>query len=189
MATIVDSYSESNGENAFSVDSEESYAYGQSFTGDGGILNSAKFYLGKYGGPTGSCYAKVYSHSGTYGTTSVPDTLLATSDAVDVSTLADYTTPALATFTFSGANKITLTSATKYVVVFEYNGGSGSAYVQYWIDFSSLSHDGNGCQYWSSTWYYDASFDTCFYVYKDDATSTSTTTTTIPIPFSVEKVT
>ena len=61
-------------------------AVGQSFTGNGLILNSAEFYLKKKGSPTGNAVVKIYAHSGTYGTSSVPTgSALATSDNFDVS--------------------------------------------------------------------------------------------------------
>ena len=117
MATIVDSYSETNKSQVNGFGSPTFQGYGQSFTGDGGTLNSSKFYLEKRELPTGNIVSKVYAHSGTFGTSSVPTgSALATSDNVDVSTLGLL---ALVTFTFSGANKITLTNGTKYVVTVE----------------------------------------------------------------------
>ena len=50
MATIVDSYSESNQSSVIVVSAGEFSAVGQSFTGDGNVLDSAKFYFMKYNG-------------------------------------------------------------------------------------------------------------------------------------------
>jgi hypothetical protein len=162
MATIVDSYSESN------YDSEiyDYRAYGQSFTGDGGVLNSAKFYLKKYGSPTGTVFAAIYAHTGTFGTNSKPMGVpLAVSDNVNVSTLS--TSFGLVSFTFSGANKITLTAGTKYVVVFDCINSSNTISVG--MDSSSPSHSGNVSDRDGEDWYTDYSgYDLCFYVYKDD---------------------
>ena len=72
---------------------------------------------------------------------------------------------ALSTFTFSGANKITLSDGTYYVVVVEYSGGDTSNNVIVGLDNSSPSHSGNTVAYSSSWNYY--SRDTIFYVYKD----------------------
>jgi hypothetical protein len=168
MATLVDSYSEGNaGDNTSSI-------VGQSFTGNGGVLNSAKFYMEKDGSPTGNLYAKIYSHSGTFGTTGIPSSLLATSDAVDVSTVSD--TPALQTFAFTGANKITLTNGTKYVVVIE-NIYNFPNYSLAYRDGSSPTHNGN-FSYYSGGWNYDAALDLIFYVYSDDVTTTTSLTST-----------
>lgn len=197
MAQIIDSYSETN-QNTSAAD----YAEGQSFTGDGGILNSAKFYLKKAGSPTGSAYAKIYAHSGTFGTSSVPTgSPLATSGAFDISTLT--TSFQLITFTFTGANKITLTNGTKYIVTLEFSGYTPSYpnYVWTGIDTSSPTHGGNLCYKDSGgSWNAVSAYDTCFYVYKDDATTTTSATTSSTtststsitsvstIPVSAEKI-
>ena len=111
MAIIVDSYSESNVIDAIGIGNIDTQS-GQSFSVSvGGTLNSCAFYLFQDGSPTGYCYAKIYAHSGTYGTSSLPTgDALAVSDAVDVSTLD--INGALKTFTFSGGNKITLSDST-----------------------------------------------------------------------------
>ncbi len=165
MATIVDSYSESNQSLNRPLYNGSTIKYGQSFTGDGGTLNSVKFYLYKTGSPTGNVIAAIYAHSGTFGTNSVPTgSALATSDNFDVSTLtASYQ---LISFTFSGANKITLTNGTYYVVVVEYGGGDSSNRLQVGYDTSSPTHSGNESFYVSS-WNYLVDGDACFYVYKD----------------------
>lgn len=169
MAQIVDSYSETN------ATDNSSSTIGQSFTGDGGTLNSAKFYLQKDGSPTGNLYAKIYAHSGTFGTSSVPTgSALATSDAVDASTIS--TSSALVTFTFTGANKITLTNATKYVVVFENSVSSFPNYILAYRDGVSPTHSGN-YSFYSGSWTADSGIDLVFYVYKDDATTTTSSTT------------
>ena len=89
MSTIIDSYSESNYVTAGYGMSPLGYGVGQSFTGDGKTLSSVKFYARKVGSPTGNIYAKIFAHSGTYGTSSVPTgTELAVSGAVDVTTIS-----------------------------------------------------------------------------------------------------
>jgi hypothetical protein len=162
---IVDSYSEANKDAVTSVASGGVTALGQSFTGNDFVLDSAKFYGFKFGSPTGSIFAKVYAHSGTFGTSSVPTgSALATSDSVDVSTLSGSF--ALITFTFSAADKIDLVSGTKYVVTIEYAGGNGSNRVDIGYDSASASHGGNYCQL-SGTWSAFSGLDTCFYVYGE----------------------
>ena len=164
MAVICDSYSEDNHTNDTAIYS--GYQGGReanSFTGDGGVLNSAKFYLYKYGLPTGNIVAKVYSHSGTFGSTGVPDTLLATSDNLDVSTIPTYPN-SLVNFTFSGANKITLTDGVYYFVSVDYQGGdvNNNVWVGYSTDYPPYGNraSGNPWDYWTDT--------AIFYVYKDD---------------------
>lgn len=156
MSSIVDSYSESN------QVSDTSSVVGQSFTGDGSTLDKAVFYLKKSGSPTGSIVAKIYAHSGTFGSTGVPSgSALATSDSVDPAALS--TSFALVDFTFSGANKITLTAATKYFVTFEHSL-SFPNYVLIGRDTTSPSHAGNYV-FKTASWNYDAANDLCFYVY------------------------
>lgn len=166
MAEIIDSYSESNRSQNFQLYGARKI--GQSFTGDGGILATAEFYLTKYGTVSGNCYVDIYTHSGTYGTDSVPTgTALATSDAVDVDDIPSWSTHELIEFTFSGADKITLTNSTKYVVVIRFSGGDSSNYIYPAYDATSPTHDGNRCSYVSS-WSGSSGVDTCFYVYGED---------------------
>lgn len=71
------------------------------------------------GSPSGSFQFEIYAHSGTYGTSSVPTgSPLATSDTVLVSSL----TATYATYTtyFTGANAISMTAGTRYVLVCNY---------------------------------------------------------------------
>jgi hypothetical protein len=165
---IIDSYSESNADGTIPVDYSGGMghykAIGQSFTGDGGTLNISKFYLKKVGSPTGSAYAQIYAHSGTFGSTGLPTgSLLATSDSFDVSTLT--TSSQLITFTFSGGNKITLVNGTHYFTVFTFSGVSSADYPAISFDGSSSTHSGNAARL-SSIWNYDSG-DICFYVYSD----------------------
>jgi hypothetical protein len=63
-------------------------ALGQSFTGNGLVLNSATFRIIKNNSPTGNIYAKIYAHTGTFGTSSVPTgAALAISAAYDAATV------------------------------------------------------------------------------------------------------
>lgn len=165
MATV-DSYSESNyGGDTNVYSATEESAAGQSFTGDGSVLDQAKFYLAKLNSPTGNAYAKIYAHTGTFGSSGIPTgAALATSDAFNVATLSS--SHALITFQFSGVNKITLTAATKYFVVIEYTNGDGSNTVLVGLDASSPTHAGNmaynDARY--GGWNAVSSQDICFYV-------------------------
>lgn len=177
MAQIVDSYSESN-INIGNILAVTINGLGQSFTGDGGILNSSVFSLKKSGTITGNAYSKIYAHSGTFGTNSIPTgSPLAISDAFDVSTLT--TSNVLKTFTFTGSNKINLDNGTHYVVTVEYSGGDGSSnYAQVGGDNSSPTAAGNE-SYHMSSWTSQNTVDLCFYVYKDDVISPTITTQAI----------
>lgn len=111
-------------------------AVGQSFAGNAGELANALFYLKKTGSPSGDITAKVYAHSGTFGSSSVPTgTALATSETIDI---ADVTgTYAEYVFRFNQVttdNNITLASGTNYVVTVEYSGGDGSNYLDVGYD-------------------------------------------------------
>ena len=170
MSYIIDSYSESNYVDWYVQFSETARKYFyQSFTGDGGTLNSAKWYLEKSstGSPTGNVYAKIYAHTGTYGTSSEPTgSVLATSDAVDVSTI--NTSYELVTFTFSGGDKITLTNGTHYCLIVEWVWDSGILNVGF--DGNSPTHDGNEGTKYNET-IYSGDDDFIFYVYGDEMSS------------------
>lgn len=162
---IADSYSESNASAYTHLSGPGSnIKSGQSVTGDGRVLNNAVFYIKKVGSPTGYVYAKIYAHTGTFGTSSKPTgAALAVSDGIDASTLdTDY---ALVTFAFNGANKITLVNGTKYVVTIEYDNG---IYNVDWIhcgnDYTSPTHDGN-ISFYVDEWVAYSDYDLCFYVY------------------------
>lgn len=161
-ASTADSYSESNQDAEEDIGgSPYSNGVGQSFTGNGGILSRARFYVKKTGSPTGNAFAKLYAHSGTFGTSSVPTgSPLATSEPFDVSTLG--TSLALEDFEFS--DRVTMTNTTKYVITVEYAGGGLSNYVSLGSDLTSPSHGGNVSRLngsWAS-----GGDDLCFYVYS-----------------------
>lgn len=176
MATLLDSYSESNADSG-----EGSLRYtgilklGQSFVGNGQTLDSVKFYIRKNGSPPGNITAEIFAHSGTFGVSSVgTGSALATSDALAASSLSSSLS--LTTFSFSGANRITLENGVNYVVVFSYSdiGSDISNDVRYVWDQSSPSHAGNYLYYsdgggWGSI----SGRDAPFYVYVDSTISIS----------------
>ena len=167
MATLVDSYSESNYSATTPILSGGAVgtALGQSFTcsSAGLVLSSCKFYIYRGSSASGSIYAKLYSHSGTYGTSSLPNSLLATSDAVACSSVPTGAT--LVTFTFSGANRVTL-SATNYVVVIQ---NTTSTLINVGNDWTSSSHNGNPCLYNTAPAWVSQSNDLIFYVYAGES--------------------
>jgi len=169
MALLIDSYSESNFDGYYSVSwISGDNGIGQSITGDGRTLDSIKFYLAKTGSPTGYAYAKIYAHSGTFGTSSIPTgEPLAVSDGVDVSTFGLEGSETLFTFNFTGANKIILANGTKYVNTIEYLDGDWDNYINVCYDNSSPTHAGNLSEKWGDNWYAASTDDLCFYVYGD----------------------
>lgn len=142
---------------------------GQAFAGNGGKLQSAKFYLEKDNLPTGNGYAKIYNIMWTYGSSAVPlygSDPLAVSEVLDVSDLPLL--KELITFNFTGANQIILGATTKYIVAFEWSGGDASNRVGVGLDHTSPTHPGNACLQTSLSWGYEAGYDTCFYIYTGD---------------------
>src|SRR5688572_28958602 len=100
---VIDSYSEANRDGSTAIHGGGVEGMSQSFTGNGGTLGSVRLQLNKTGSPTGTAVVKVYAHSGTFGTDSVPTgAALATSDTFDVATLTGDLE--LITFMFSGDN-------------------------------------------------------------------------------------
>jgi hypothetical protein len=182
MSTLVDSYSESNYTTDWYISGDADFSEfiyaGQSFTGNGEKIVSCKFYLQKNGLPTGNCYAKLYSHSGTYGSSSKPGDLLATSDAKDVSTIS--TSYGLVEFTFSGAEQYTLVNGTYYIIMINYEDGTTWADLNFGVDYTSPSHGGNASHKVAggSTWIADGLRDACFYVYSEAVSAPPFTPTT-----------
>lgn len=171
--TLVDSYSLS------AVDSwggmpGDAPAFGQSFAcSENLVLNQIKIKSGRANGTeTGDMYCKLYAHSGTYGTSSVPTgSALDTAAAIDVTTLPNVEwNPANlveTTFTFSGGYE--MQSGLKYVFATNYGGDN-------WVlagwDGYAPAHGGNMCYYNGSTWEYDAAYDLVFEVYGTAAAGT-----------------
>lgn len=122
----------------------------QSFTGDGNKLTSVTFKLKKNGAPTGYATVKLYTHDGTFGTSSVPiGDPLAVSPALDVSTL---TTGYVDTeFVFDADQIYQLVNGTKYVVAIEYSGGDSSNYLQVGVDAGG-AHGGNQSTFNGTVW-------------------------------------
>lgn len=122
---------------------------GQSFTGNGGIITDANVSLWELGTPPGNCWLEIYAetHATAFGTDSLPTGApLATSD---VRTAAGLTGNNVV-FNFTGANRITLTNGTKYVLVFAYLSGDNGNRKELGFDNTSPGHAGNPCYYVSS---------------------------------------
>jgi hypothetical protein len=164
--TLLDSYSETYQDIVSNIYAGYTPYYGQSFTNTyASTLDSCKFYIQKYGSPTGNANAILYAHTGTYGTNGKPTGLqIAISDNFDVSTLT--TSLQLITFTFSGINRASLSAATHYCIELKYDSGDSSNCVQIGGDSSTPSALGNGNYSGDgATWTAISGTDYCFYVY------------------------
>lgn len=152
-------------------------AAGQTFEGEGTYVSYVQLYLKKFGAPTGIMRAGIYNTTGTYGTNSVPDSILEYSANQTIESLTD--TYALVTFTFSATLNLTL--GTKYAVTIEaaVGGIDGGNYIIVGWDNTTPSHPGNGIWYASSAWTPSAAYDTVFYIYglMPDVTPTPQPTT------------
>jgi len=158
--STIDSYSETNQSSETASLGTIDTGEGQSFTGNGSVLGSAKWYLRKTTSATGNAVAKIYAHTGTFGSGGTPTgAALAVSGNFDVSTLTSSLQ--LITFTFSGANQIVLANGTHYFLTIEY-GGSGFPIIV-GKDTTSPTATGNGAFLSGGTWS-SATEDNCFYV-------------------------
>ena len=124
---LVDSYGEENPViYGMPLSAAQDIKTAQSFTGQWGKLYQAKFYIkkaGSGGSPTGNATAKLYAHSGTYGTSSVPTgAALATSAVRDVSEF--NTSYQIETFTFT--DEYELSDDVYYCISVEYGDGDSS---------------------------------------------------------------
>lgn len=164
---IIDSYPSSNFSYAASKYPYPWQYQGQSFHNTNSVvLSGVQLYLKKTGTPTGTLTVQIWSHTGTYGSTGVPGTLLATSDTLSIASL--NTLMGLGNFVFSGLNKITLAANTNYCLVLSYGSltQDASNYVSLGIDNTSPTPNGNTFSssdevYWGST----TSYALIFYVY------------------------
>lgn len=160
------SYSESNQDSTQALGDGTTTGVAQSFTGTGGLLARATFYLNKTGSPTGNITARLYAHSGTFGTSSVPTgAALASSNTVSAASLTGSLT--LTDFYFPTGNWFSLVNATNYVIALEYSGGDGSNYVNVGYDGSAPGHGGNYSAN-TGTWAANSGRDLAFYVRRFD---------------------
>ena len=130
-------------------------------------ITSVKFFLAKYGNPTGMAHAALYAHSGTYGVSSIPTgSPLATSGDFDVSTLQAPVDIDLYTFTFNSSQQYQMAANTHYAIVYQ-NPTSGVMNSTNYIDVGCGSgHSGNLALYFGSYSYWNVETqDMIFYVY------------------------
>jgi hypothetical protein len=117
-------------------------------------------YMGTAGSPTGTVGAYIYTHSGTYGTSSVPTTpLLASSNLVNAADI----TAGLNTFEFE--DEFTLVNTTNYCLAIVYTSGTATNYLTVSYDNTSPTHGGNAASFGTSTWTAQSGWDLYFLVY------------------------
>lgn len=162
---VADSYSESNQSNYQSLRGDGNIVAGQVFTPtSSGTLYTCKFYLTKVGSPTGNAYAKIWSLTGAVGAKVPTGTALATSDALDISTVTGSYT--LITLSFTGDNQISLTSGATYGISLTSDNGTSTDCIRMGVDSSAPTHAGNFFYSTDETaWSSTTSYDGCFYVY------------------------
>ena len=113
------------------------------------------------GSASGNIYAKLYAHTGTYGTDGKPTgAVLATSDAVDVATFSS-SSAGFEEFTFTTG--YAMTAGTKYCIVVAPD--SPNLYIRLRMDASSPTYGGNWCYKSNINWYADNSRDAMFTIY------------------------
>ena len=110
--------------------------------------------------------AKIYTHTGTFGSTGIPGTLLATSKEYYVK---EYQGGPQWTkvFFFEGSEAITLTPG-NYFAAIEFTEGDANKYLNVYVDATSPSHPGNYASLTGSTWTANASKDLWFQLVTDD---------------------
>lgn len=177
---VIDSYTEDNVSAQWNLrdvhpSAGDTSASGQSFTGNGYLMTSVKFYLKKYGSPAGTMVAKLYAHSGTYGTSSLPTgAALATSAALTLQSLTtDYQ---LIEFTFT-VPYLTV-NGTKYCVDVEIASAtqiSSSHYLIVGQDNTSVpAGAGNNFRWTSGAWAAAGTYAQIFYALGNAVTKTIT---------------
>lgn len=129
-------------------------------------LVKAGFYLSISNAPTGNISCKLYAHSGTYGTSSVPTgAALATStNTIDITTLT-----AVRTYQEFSFTPIALSATTYYCIAVAYSGSSGSNTLNVFTKFNpAVGHSGNFSQLQSGAWSTDTR-DLAFNLFNDNS--------------------
>jgi len=166
-ATSVQAYANTNQDAEVNIGNGTLDGVAQSFANaTAGQLVRAQFYLRKVGSPTGNATVKLYAHSGTFGTSSVPTgATLVAATVLDVSTL----TGSLADvdFYFEAAEFYDMLGSTNYTIAIEYTGGDGSNYVVVGYDSSAPSSAGNAATLASGGGWTAQSYDLIHAVWRD----------------------
>jgi hypothetical protein len=183
MATI-DFYSESNQNDYLEISPYwDKTAIGQSFTSNGYIITSCKWFVKARAFPTGDVVSKIYAHSGDYGISGIPTGVpLATSDPIEASTLptSDF---GLLEWIFS--TPFVPENGVKYIVTIEHSASWGV--IEVGMDATSSAHSGNMSYKVLTTWSPLATWDAIFYVLGtvvDAIPAVTTQAVTVILPIS-----
>lgn len=126
------------------------------------LLTRVHCRLRKVGSPTGNLVAKLYAHSGTFGTSSIPTgAALATSVNIDVSKL--ITTYKEIEIAF--ATQYEMAASTNYCIAFEYTGSTSDANHVEIEGAAAGTHGGNLATLVTTVWTASAGADLWFAVY------------------------
>lgn len=175
MSTLADSYAFSNidvSEGWIGFPGDASQA-GQTFkpSVSGGLV-SFKVKGGRaYGTESGSMVAKLYAHTGTYGSTGVPTgSVLATSDAINASSFphSGFDISGFGEVTFNFPTPYSVVANTAYCLCLEY---TTSNYILIGGDFTSPSHAGS-MFYYDGGWNAYTAGDFAFEAYVQEASGT-----------------
>jgi hypothetical protein len=174
----IDSYPISNAGITWAGLPGDTQRAGQSFSVSSTVkLTTAKFALVRaYGSEGGTCVAKLYAHSGTYGTDGVPTgSALATSDTVSLSSVPSLgggwegalttwlsTADESSTTSFTFSTPYELQAGTKYFVTVEYTVDN---YLLVVMDGSSPTASGNYAYWNGSSWVSGTADEIIFYLY------------------------
>lgn len=137
---------------------------GESFQGDGRPLGQVMLYLGKSGSPTGNVTARLYAHTGTYGSGTGLGTGSPLAESAAIAATSLPTSTNWITFTFDGS--FTLTNGTPYVIGAWWTqaGGNASNYPASAFASSIWAGTGEFLQF-SGTWSGAAANDFPFRVF------------------------
>jgi len=174
MSTLLDSYASANADTT-SSESATGAGRGQSFATPGTDykLATIKMCIRNGSSGNGTAKAKLYSHSGTYGTSSVPTEAIGSPLATSGTVTIDQTSLTMVEFTFDGT--YTLTASNHYCIAVVVESG----YVRWGYDSSSPSHGGN---YFSGgTWSANSGRDIAFEVYGSSAAADNIDVPTIAV--------
>lgn len=109
----------------------------------------ARFSLRKVGSPTGAITCKLYAHSGTFGSSSIPTgAALATSVTLEAALL----TTAYLEYEFAFLTQALMAASTNYTITVEHAVIDGSNYIEVEGLATSGTHAGNRAQLVTATW-------------------------------------
>ncbi len=157
-SSCADSGSDFQVGNATVIGQSQSFANGV----NNQYLTRLRVKMKKTGSPTGNITAKLYAHSGSFGSSSIPTgAALATSVNFDAATL----TTVYLEYEIAFTTQYEMVASTNYTIAVEHAVIDGSNYIQVQGLASSGTHAGNRAQLVSSTWTPTAGDDLYFKVY------------------------